>query len=72
MQNSNETNRKIRAKMDVALKDYTGTLSVEMRNILLDDLVCAFENRLKVLATVESNVNFIVDLEGIKASKSTL
>lgn len=48
-------------------------LSSDMRNILLDDLVTAFENRLKVLRQIQldlcclSSIDVSVDNETLKA-----
>jgi hypothetical protein len=70
MQELQNTNRELlKTKMSQALEDSMGMLSIGMQNILLDDLVTAFENRLKVLSHSKSNVELIVDLEDIKESK---
>ncbi len=47
---------KLRLKMATALGDNIEMLSVELQKMLLDDLVTAFENRMKVLSKVQSDV----------------
>ncbi len=49
--------------MAKALRDDTAALSTEMRNILIDDLVCAFENRLTILSKAESKMNIVIQIE---------
>ncbi len=67
MKDSKGINKKtLKAKMAVALNDNISTLSSEMRNILVDDLICAFENRLKILSKADSNVNLSVNIEDIE------
>ena len=51
--------------MASALNDDMGTLPATMKNILIDDLITAFENRLKVLAATQTNISFYVDTEEI-------
>jgi hypothetical protein len=41
--------KEIEAKLAVAFNDEINCLSTELREILLDDMVTAFENRLNVL-----------------------
>ena len=41
--------KELEAKLENAFKEKIGHLSTELREILLDDMVTAFENRLKVL-----------------------
>ena len=47
---------KIRIKMAAVLGDNIKMLSAELQEMLLDDLVTAFENRVKVLSKVQSDV----------------
>ena len=42
--------RLLEAKLDNVFQEKIGQLSTELREILLDDMVTAFENRLKVLS----------------------
>ncbi len=73
MKEHKATNRKtLKTKMTAALKDDTATLSTEMRNILIDDLVSAFENRLTVLSKAESKMNIVVHLEDPEMLNATL
>jgi len=67
------TNKKtLKTKMATALKDDTATLSTEMRNILIDDLVCAFENRFTVLYKAESKMDLVVHIEDTEIINATL
>jgi hypothetical protein len=66
------TNRKeLKNKMAVVLRYDIGMLSVEMRDILLDDLITALENRLAVLNEVQSNVLYVADV-GVRVGNETL
>ena len=50
MKNLEEKDRKeLEAKMASAFQEKIGELPTELREILLDDMVTAFENRLNVL-----------------------
>ncbi|TRO43576.1 hypothetical protein E2P30_02545 [Candidatus Bathyarchaeota archaeon] len=51
---------KLRLKMATVLGDNIQMLSEELQEILLDDLVTAFENRVKVLSKVQSDVQIEV------------
>jgi hypothetical protein len=58
------TKRKaLKNKMAEALHSNITTLSSEMKDILLDDLITAFQNRLKVLNQSPLNVQFLADNE---------
>ena len=41
--------KELEAKLECALQEKIGQLPTELREILLDDMVTAFENRLNVL-----------------------
>ena len=72
MKNSNNTNRKaLKNKMAEALNDDIKALSAGMKDILLDDLITAFESRVKVLSQAQSNLECLVDL-GVKVANETL
>jgi hypothetical protein len=49
---TSKTRKEIRTKMATALGERIGSLSIGAQEILLDDLVTAFENRLSVLRRV--------------------
>ena len=51
----------IKKKMAKALNDEIKPLSVEMQNILLDDMVTAFESRLAVLIPEDSNTIYFIE-----------
>lgn len=63
--------RKLRLKMATVFGENIRMLSSDFREILLDDLVTAFENRVKVLSKVQSDVQIevvgSVDCETVKA-----
>lgn len=46
---TNKVRRELAVKMMMFFKEYTRNLSTELQEILLDDMVTAFENRLNVL-----------------------
>ena len=49
--------------LDDALDSSLDALSTEMRDILLDDLVTAFENRLKVLRQIQLDLYCLSSIE---------
>ena len=56
MKNLEEKDRKeLEAKLACAFEEKIGQLSSELREILIDDMVTAFENRLNVLNRVDQN-----------------
>jgi hypothetical protein len=59
-----DKNRKqLKNNLDEALDCSLGMLSTEMRDILLDDLVTAFENRLKVLRQIQLDLRCLPSVE---------
>jgi len=56
--------------MAEALNYKINNLSSTMKEILLDDLVTAFESRLEVLSNAQSNVKCFVDI-GVKVANET-
>ena len=72
MKTVNIPNRKaLKNKMAEALNDDIKTLSAEMKDILLDDLITAFESRVKVLYQAQSNFECVVDF-GVKLPNETI
>ena len=61
----------LKKKMAKALNDEIKPLPVEMQNILLDDMVTAFESRLAVLIPEESNVIYFIE-EKVKVLNQTI
>ena len=56
MKKTNNTSRKaLKSKMAKALNDEIKTLPTEMQEILADDLVTAFQNRIKIVKEATSN-----------------
>jgi hypothetical protein len=55
-QYSSKKRNEIKLKMATVFGDNLQMLSTELQEILIDDLVSAFENRLKVLYRAQSNV----------------
>ncbi|MCW4055113.1 MAG: hypothetical protein NWE84_09410 [Candidatus Bathyarchaeota archaeon] len=56
IQNSSKNRRALRHKMAIAFSEKIQMLPTELQEILLDDLVTAFENRLSVLNRAQSTV----------------
>jgi hypothetical protein len=54
-QNLMDERTELEAKMANVFGDQIKELSTELRQILLDDMVTAFENRMKVLNTLTAN-----------------
>ncbi len=52
---TSKTRRRLQDKLSAVLNDELQTLSVEYREILLDDLVSAFENRFEVLIRIQQS-----------------
>ena len=57
--------------MTEALNGNIKTLSAEMQEILVDDLITAFENRFEVLSGAQLNLNCCANI-GVKVSNETL
>lgn len=55
-QYSSKERNELKLKMATVFSEKIQTLSTELQEILLDDLVSAFENRLKVLNRAQSNL----------------
>jgi hypothetical protein len=55
----------LKTKMASALNDDMMTLPTAMKNILIDDLVTAFESRLRALSTTQANFSFVVNTENV-------
>jgi hypothetical protein len=65
----NQQNRKaLKIKMSQALKEEVEALSTQMQDILIDDLVTAFESRFAVLNKVQSNLECTVEV-GVEVSQ---
>jgi hypothetical protein len=70
---TDKSRKQLKNNLDEALDGSLGMLSSEMRDILLDDLVTAFENRLKVLRQIQldlrclSGIDVSVDNETLQA-----
>jgi hypothetical protein len=64
-QDSSTNRDKLRLKMAIAFGEEIQMLSTELQEILLDDLVTAFENRLNVL----NRAQFTVKLEMAESVK---
>ena len=60
---ANNTSRKaLKSKMAEALNDEIKTLPAGMQEILVDDLVTAFQNRVKIIKQVAPNFEYYVEL----------
>jgi hypothetical protein len=72
MKQSTGKNRKLlKNKMAEALNDNIEALSAGMQDILLDDLVTAFENRFEVLKQAQLNLYCFANI-GVKVPSETL
>jgi hypothetical protein len=62
----NQQNRNaLKIKMAQALNEEVKTLSTQLQDILIDDLITAFENRFVVLNKTQSNLEFTIEV-GVK------
>jgi hypothetical protein len=61
-QTATKRRKELKLKMKTVFNDKIQTLSKDLQNILLDDLVTAFENRLTVLNRTQTNVQFATEL----------
>ena len=68
--NNNKTRKELKTKMGEALNYKINNLSSSMKEILLDDLVTAFESRFEVLSNAQSNVKCYVEM-GVKVANET-
>lgn len=68
---SAKNRKELKIKMAEALSDKIKFLSGEFQDILIDDLVTAFESRLSVLNMEQSNLNFFVE-DGVKVFNAAL
>ena len=68
--NNNKTRKELKTKMAQALNYKINNLSSSMKDILLDDLVTAFESRFEVLSNAQSNVKCYVEM-GVKVANET-
>ncbi len=58
-----QNRKQLKNSLAEALNTDIQTLSTEMKDILLDDLVTAFENRLKILEKEQSNMQRLINIE---------
>ena len=70
-QTKNKNRKELKIKMTEALNGNIKTLSAEMQEILVDDLITAFENRFEVLSGAQLNLNCCANI-GVKVSNETL
>jgi hypothetical protein len=62
----------LKAKMAKSLDENLSVLSPAMQDIVIDDLVTAFENRLKVFSCKKSNLQYIVNFGKTETINATL
>ena len=67
MKSNSNSRKELKKKMGKALRDKIKPLPTELQDILLDDLITAFESRLAVLTPEQSNLHWFVD-ERLKVS----
>ncbi len=70
-QQTNKNRKQLKSKISEALSDDISTLSAEMQDILLDDLVTAFESRFQVLNDAQLNLYCFANI-GIKVSNAPI
>ncbi len=68
---SGKKRKELKSKMAEALSDKITSLSGELQDILIDDLVTAFESRLSVLNMEQSNLHFYVE-DRVKVFNTTI
>ena len=68
---SSKNRKALKSKMAEVLGDRIQNLSVGMQDILLDDLITAFENRIVVLNQAQSNLQCFMDL-GVEVENELL
>ncbi len=68
---SGKKRKELKTKMAQALSDKITSLSGELQDILIDDLVTAFESRLSVLNMEQSNLHFYVE-DRVKVFNTTI
>ena len=68
---SGKKRKELKSKMAQALSDKITSLSGELQDILIDDLVTAFESRLSVLNMEQSNLHFYVE-DRVKVFNTTI
>ncbi len=68
--NNNKKRKELKTKMAEALNYKINNLSSSMKDILLDDLVTAFESRFEVLSNAQSNMRCFVEM-GVKVANET-
>jgi hypothetical protein len=72
LKKSKNSSKALQKKMASALSDEMSSLSADMRKILMEDMACAFENRLKILSKAEDGINFLVKSKEIEYSNAAL
>ncbi len=55
----------MKTRMTLALSNDINSLSPAIQRIIIDDLVTALENRLKVFANKKSNLTFVPNVEEV-------
>ena len=68
---TSKNRKQLKNKMAEALNDNIEMLSSGMQDILLDDLVTAFENRFEVLKQAQLNLYCFANI-GVKVANETL
>jgi hypothetical protein len=68
---TNKNRKDLKSKMSTVLNDKIQGLSADMKEILVDDLVTAFETRFDVLSQTQENVFYFTDI-GEKIPNATI
>jgi hypothetical protein len=68
---SGKNRKALKSKMAEVFGDKIETMPCELQDILLDDLITAFENRLDVLSQAQSSLHYVVRF-GMSVSHETI
>jgi len=68
---TSKNRKRLKNKMAETFNDHIRTLSPGMQEILLDDLITAFENRFKILNQTELNMYTLTNV-GVKFPDATI
>lgn len=70
-QKTSKNRKQLKNKISEALSSNIKTLSTEMQEILVDDLITAFENRYAVLSDAQLNLDCFENI-GVKVPNATI
>jgi hypothetical protein len=62
---SDKKREALKSKLRVAFEETIGMLSAEMQDILLDDIITAFENRYTILLQAQRKIHASINIDAI-------